>query len=251
MTNPRSLLVYAAALAVSLTASAQVTVLSENFESTSGGSLPSNWTAFANGGTVQSVDNLYTGGINPSSRALQLSGPSSNGGVGNLVAFNYVASPVLDLSGYFTGTGTGALANGGVSINLNFEGAANANFGQLMAVGFADSSGAVYEWYAAHVNWNNQSFTTTGLGVNSGGGVWWSASLNNLETALPGSGFDPSAVRLVFAHLDGANGAFNYTTNYLDNVSVTAIPEPSTYAALAGLGALGLAIYRRRRASAV
>lgn len=34
---------------------------------------------------------------------------------------------------------------------------------------------------------------------------------------------------------------------YLDNFSVTAVPEPSTYAALAGLGALGLVFWRQRR----
>jgi len=34
---------------------------------------------------------------------------------------------------------------------------------------------------------------------------------------------------------------------YFDNMSVTAIPEPSTYAALAGLTALGLTFWRRRR----
>ena len=35
---------------------------------------------------------------------------------------------------------------------------------------------------------------------------------------------------------------------YADNVSLTAVPEPSAYAALAGVAALGLAIWRRRRA---
>ncbi len=34
---------------------------------------------------------------------------------------------------------------------------------------------------------------------------------------------------------------------YADNFSVSAIPEPSTYAAFAGLGALGLAFWRRRQ----
>lgn len=36
---------------------------------------------------------------------------------------------------------------------------------------------------------------------------------------------------------------------YFDNISVSAVPEPSTYAALAGLAALGLVMWRRRRQS--
>ncbi|MDI1248129.1 MAG: PEP-CTERM sorting domain-containing protein [Lacunisphaera sp.] len=37
---------------------------------------------------------------------------------------------------------------------------------------------------------------------------------------------------------------------YADNLTVSAIPEPSTYAAFAGLGALGLAFWRRRQKAA-
>jgi len=38
---------------------------------------------------------------------------------------------------------------------------------------------------------------------------------------------------------------------YFDNFTVSAIPEPSTYAALAGLGALGLVLWRRRQNKSV
>jgi hypothetical protein len=55
------------------------------------------------------------------------------------------------------------------------------------------------------------------------------------------------------SHVWSANNmanSFTYAFD-LDNGTLavtTAVPEPSTYAALAGLGAIGLALYRRRRA---
>ena len=45
-----------------------------------------------------------------------------------------------------------------------------------------------------------------------------------------------------------AKGYANATGTGLLQVGASMIPEPSTYAALAGLGILGFAIYRRRRA---
>lgn len=44
-------------------------------------------------------------------------------------------------------------------------------------------------------------------------------------------------------HLEGAGSG-------IDNISVSAIPEPSTYAAMAGAAALGLAMWRCRRSAA-
>jgi hypothetical protein len=53
----------------------------------------------------------------------------------------------------------------------------------------------------------------------------------------------------VFGNSNAA-AAISAGSVYADNFAVSAIPEPSTYAAFAGLGALGLAVWRRRQARA-
>ncbi len=45
----------------------------------------------------------------------------------------------------------------------------------------------------------------------------------------------------------GVNSDWTGGTIYIDNVQMTAVPEPSTYAAFAGLGVLGFLFYRRRK----
>jgi len=49
----------------------------------------------------------------------------------------------------------------------------------------------------------------------------------------------------------GTQGGFgsDFMTPAIDNFSVSAIPEPSTYAAIAGAAALGLAAWQRRRSA--
>lgn len=61
------------------------------------------------------------------------------------------------------------------------------------------------------------------------------------DSTSPVVNFDTLAIRL-----GGGSGQFS-NINY-ESFTVTAIPEPSTYAALVGVAALGLVIYRRRRA---
>ncbi len=49
------------------------------------------------------------------------------------------------------------------------------------------------------------------------------------------------------ASFTGNDGAFTYTfTNSANSLAISAVPEPATYAALAGLGMLAFAVYRRR-----
>ncbi len=58
---------------------------------------------------------------------------------------------------------------------------------------------------------------------------------------VPSTGFEFE----IFGNSSGAN-AITAGSMYADNFSVSAIPEPSTYAALAGACALGLAIWKRK-----
>lgn len=48
----------------------------------------------------------------------------------------------------------------------------------------------------------------------------------------------------------GIQSYYQPITTTFDNLTVTAIPEPSTYAALAGMAALGFAAWRRRKTAA-
>lgn len=86
---------------------------------------------------------------------------------------------------------------------------------------------------------------TTGGGTNAFGSSASFTVTNWAASATDGFGLD------FYGALYG-NGTQTGPTllsgqAYVDNLSVSAVPEPSTYAALAGLGALGLAIWRKRR----
>ena len=59
--------------------------------------------------------------------------------------------------------------------------------------------------------------------------------------------FTGNSTLLTAINVAGLAGAFTSSNGLIG--SPGAIPEPSTYAALAGVGALGLALYRRRRAA--
>jgi hypothetical protein len=101
----------------------------------------------------------------------------------------------------------------------------------------------------------------------------WDASAKSLDASysLDGSNFTAVATFLPQSQWDNSNSSlavnngFNFGvfgnsdtpamigvgSVYADNFSVSAVPEPSTYAALAGLGALGLVWWRRRQQRSV
>lgn len=84
----------------------------------------------------------------------------------------------------------------------------------------------------------------------TGGYSWTSLSSIDVDGAQNWNMTGTSTFSLALASYSGddtTGPAIGAGGVYFDNFSVTAIPEPSTYAAFAGLGALGLVLWRRRR----
>ncbi len=94
-----------------------------------------------------------------------------------------------------------------------------------------------------------QYFDTFLDGVFSGGSS--SSFSQNLNTSVMGTFVADATTQRVFIHATDAVGANDDTTlSGFTLYSVAAIPEPSSFAALAGLAGLGFAASRRRRAAA-
>lgn len=124
--------------------------------------------------------------------------------------FNGTTSPYTQLN-------TFALGSGAIALNARI--AWDPASSELTA-SYSLDSGASYTTLAI--------FATTG--------AW---------TTAPTGGFFTNVVARAALGETVASGGMHF-----DNVSVSAIPEPSTYAALAGLAALGLAFWRHRQRAA-
>lgn len=128
-----------------------------------------------------------------------------------------------------------AITNQKWSIALNttgFTDTATANNFSFAAFGTGGT--AIVEWF---LNGSNTAFTTTNIAAGT--------DYTAYAVDLPGSFYGQSAVTL--------EGRLTQGVVTFDNVMIngaTAIPEPSSFAAIAGVFGLGFAAYRRRRSAA-
>lgn len=86
---------------------------------------------------------------------------------------------------------------------------------------------------------------TTGGGTNAFGSAA-SFTVTNWATT-PTDGFGLDIYGALYGNGTQTGPILSSGQAYMDNLSVSAVPEPSTYAAIAGVAALGLAFWRKRR----
>lgn len=147
----------------------------------------------------------------------------------------YTEQGIYDGISSYTRTGLGSTGDLDLNLditNVTFRIAYDASTHALTSA-YSFDDGATYLTYANSTNTGHYGAAATGNtsawnpGPTSGFGL-------ELYGALYGNGVD-------------VGPTFLSGQAYADNLSVSAVPEPSTYAALAGLGALGLALRRKRR----
>lgn len=161
-----------------------------------------------------------------------------------------------DLTGTFSNTWSGSLIQNGTYASI---GSPATDFGDYRSLTFSaiDISGLTTVSITARLDSGN---TATGFTVNliSGSGsayasAYFDASLFNTSTFVTatttwvdGGSFNPASLRA----WQITGGAPSSTTTFrvsFDTLSVSAVPEPATYAAIIGLASLGFCAVRRRR----
>lgn len=217
-----------------------------------------------------------TGSINNSSGITVNGGTFKNNSSVNLTAPLTVISGTVggnNLAGVALTVGTGITVSPGNSPGTMTAGATTFANGGSYLFEINNAGGT------AGTNWDLLNASSLSITATSGGFTVNVASLvDPTNAAGSASGFDPSVSQhFLFVDTGSAITSFagtaftvdttNFTNTYTgtweialgdtvsggDNtqlyVTYTAIPEPSSYAALAGFGAIGLALYRRRRTS--
>ena len=177
-------------------------------------------------------DAIRIGLVNSASTSLSANTPNAV----NAAAF-------LSRTGYFAQLDTRTTGQSGTVVvrtdtalvnQFSSGGIAGYTNGNLSSLNVFDTSTDTFSW----------SITRTALGYDLAMAVNGGTPLTLIDSATPTTSFNTLLI--------GAKYGTNSFT--IDNLTITtssasSVPEPSTYAVLAGLGVLGFVVYRRRRAA--
>jgi len=206
-------------------------------------------------GTAVSLAKSGAGTLTLSGANTYTGGTSITGGTVNLIGSLSSATNTVTIGSGATLAGTGTIAGATSLSDGGFISPATASIGTLSLASLTWNSNTGASALNITLGTNNATdkvaitgaflkgagttFTVDFGGTGVSGDVYKIATFGSTTF----SGTDFAFINLA----PGITGSFSLNANDLSFVT-TAIPEPSTYAALVGIGALGLAAYRRRQA---
>lgn len=208
--------------------------------------------------------NTYGGNTTISSGTLKL---GASGSIANSAHINVAGGATFDVSSVSGGFSlvSGQTVSGTGSISGAFTAASGSGITPGSTTGNLTFNSGLTLATGATLNFNlgtnnSQILVTSGLLtgptgtggltlnlVNSGG---FSATTYNLInfTGATLSGFDLADLTLGTT-ISGYNYSLGFSGNFLQLTAISAVPESSSYAALLGLGAVGITFWRRRRSA--
>ena len=233
--------------------SASAQTYSYNFNSGASDFSPTTFTANLPGGATANYStaagiggsgSFSTNGVTNATTIFNTALHNSNGATFT-TSFYFLTRPTVstgDLVGFGYFNSTTQLFDAGNLIGYKINQANSSSllpstWYQLTAT--TTNTGSTFHTSIALQNYGANGTTLTGGAINLG------ASDNTGDTLLTTGSIYVGLYG--GAGIQGLGGSIDYMTPAIDNFSVSAIPEPSTYAALAGVVMFGVAVLRRRR----
>lgn len=228
----RSLLLNAISIGTLATSAHATTLFSDNFDAdgTVNGSV-TGWT--------KTGSNLF-GGIGTEVNANHPANSTSSGAVGTgSGVWAYFQTNASSTAGMYRSIGSGALAGQTLNLTFDFGGESGSNYYQGVFIASLWDGDPL----AGGTQLGATVISPTSASATPSSGSFGFFSLPVLLTA--------NTVGNVYIKFDAGVASSGFQQAIVDNVSLTSVPEPSTYGLIGASALAAVAVIRRRRARAV